>query len=184
MIESLSEKFLDELLPGERIVWSGQPKQGFVLRSSDLLMIPVSLLWAGFAFSWENGVVADGRSLFGMLWGIPFIVIGLYFLVGRFFVDMIQRRKVYYALTDERVIIISGITIRNTKILELKNIPEVNLSAKRNGKGTITFGVLPPNAWMYTGNFSFNSSKTYMPPNFEIINDVNVVYQHITNLRK
>ena len=32
------------LMPGERIVWSGQPKQGIAFTSSDLIAIPFSLM--------------------------------------------------------------------------------------------------------------------------------------------
>ena len=42
------------LMPGERIVWQGQPKQGFLLTQRDLLLIPSSLAFCAFSIFLEN----------------------------------------------------------------------------------------------------------------------------------
>jgi hypothetical protein len=49
-----------ELGPQEDLLWSGRPRGGIRFRSQDALMIPFSLLWAGFAVFWELGVLASG----------------------------------------------------------------------------------------------------------------------------
>jgi hypothetical protein len=43
-----------ELLSGESIYWAGMPNPHIIFHSEDWQMIPFSLLWAGFAFSWEG----------------------------------------------------------------------------------------------------------------------------------
>ena len=170
--------FQDELGPDERILWSGRPKSGIMFRSSDIFVIPFSLMWGGFAVFWEMGVITSGAPLFFWLWGIPFVIIGLYFIFGRFFVDAQQRAKTYYALTNERIIIISGLFNRNVKSLSLKTLSDINFNKKADGTGTITFGPIHPVGWMYSGNW-WPGTGRYTSPGFEMINNAKEVYDKI-----
>ena len=183
MLENPSDKFRDELNPGESIIWSGQPQQGLMLRPSDALMIPFSILWGGFAIFWEFGVTSSGAPLFFMFWGIPFVLIGLYMIFGRFFYDSAQRSKTFYALTNRRAIILSGVFNQNIKSLDIKRLPEINMSTNGDGKGTITFGASHPMAWMYSGSGFPNMGRYNIAPSFEMIDDARTVYQHIKRLQ-
>lgn len=91
-----------ELSGQEKILWSGQPRQGIMWRHQDLMMIPFSLIWGGFTIFWEVNIIIKGAPLFFILWGIPFVLFGLYLLVGRYWVDARQRANTYYAVTDQR----------------------------------------------------------------------------------
>lgn len=179
-----ADKFRDELNPGEKIIWSGQPQQGLRLRPSDIFMIPFSLLWGGFAFFWEGTVIASGVPFFFMLWGIPFVLVGLYMIFGRFLVDVAQRSKTYYALTTERAIILSGLLNENIKTLKLQQIPEINITTRSNGTGTITFGPSHPMAWMYSSSGFPNMGRYQIAPSFEMIEDARMVYQQIKRLQR
>src|SRR6185437_8193931 len=93
-----------------------------VLRPSDAYMIPFSLLWGGFAIFWEIGALRTNgpNAVLMSIWGIPFVLAGLYLIVGRFFVDAGIRAKTFYGLTNHRAIIISGLFSRTINALALR----------------------------------------------------------------
>ncbi len=72
---------------GERQLWSGWPRQGIVVRSSDALVMPFSCLWAGFAVFWELSVWRTSAPFPFLLFGVPFLLVGLYITIGRFFFE-------------------------------------------------------------------------------------------------
>ena len=111
------QEIATELESGERLLWSGAPPQGLLLRSSDAFLIPFSLMWGGFALFWEATTVKAKAPVFFTLWGIPFVLVGLYVMVGRFFVDARQRSRTFYGVTDRRILIVTGVSSRNVKSL-------------------------------------------------------------------
>jgi hypothetical protein len=125
--------------PGEKLLWSGQPEAGLKLRGSDAIVIPFSLLWAGFAVFWEYSVLSTNGPVFFQLWGIPFVLVGLYMVVGRFFVDAWVRARTAYAVTDQRIFILSGFS-RSLTSLTLRTLPEVTVTERSDGSGMISFG--------------------------------------------
>jgi hypothetical protein len=153
---------------GERVLWSGQPRQGLTLRGSDAYLIPFSLIWCGFVVFWESMVVYSGGPLFARLWGIPFVLAGIYFVFGRFFVDAAQRRRTYYAVTNDRILIASGLRSRSTRSLALRTLDQVDLSARSSGEGTIMFGRSPYGSFAIPG---WPSMGKTLPPMFELISD-------------
>jgi hypothetical protein len=80
---------------------------------------------------------------FFAIWGIPFVLIGLYIMFCRFWVDARQRAQTLYAVTSERVIIVSGLVTRQVKSLSLDTISDVSLTEWGSGAGTIMFGPAP-----------------------------------------
>ena len=167
-----------ELEPNERLVWSGAPRQGLALRPADMMLIPFSLLWGGFAIFWEAGVLRAGAPMPFPLFGIPFVVIGLYLIFGRFFVDANIRANTAYGLTDRRVIIVSGLVNRSVKSLQLKTISDVTLAEQSDGMGTITFGPSLPMA-RWTAGAAWPGASNYAPPAFDMISRARDVYSSI-----
>lgn len=175
MAVSTEQMLRPELGRDERLLWSGMPLQGVCFRSTDWLAVPFSLMWGGFAIFWEYSVsTAKTAPVFMMLWGIPFVLVGLYMIVGRFFADALMRRRTYYGLTDQRVILIDGMFNRQVRSLPLSTLGEISLSEKSNRSGSITFG---PNASPY-GSFGriWPGIGGKMAPAFDPIDDVRRVY--------
>ncbi len=50
------------------------------------------------------------------------------------------RSRTYYGLTNERVIIISGLSSRTVKSLQVQTLTDVSLSEEASGTGTVMFG--------------------------------------------
>lgn len=171
-----------KLSSGEQLRWFGRPRQGFFFRGSDALVIPFSLLWCGFAVFWNSGVWIGDAPIFFKIWGIPFLVVGFYMVFGRFFVDILQRKKMYYGVTNERIIIVSGLFSQATKSIDFKGLTEITFDEKSNGLGTITFGrdeIEDSNGW-----YRSNQNKTISAPTFEQIPNVKNVYEIIRNAQK
>jgi len=139
----IQQMFQPHLGSGERLLWTGRPKQGIRLTSGDGFMIPFSLMWGGFALYWEIGVLRSGAPGAMALFGIPFVIMGIYIILGRFFVDAYGRSKTFYGLSETRVLIKSGVFKSEVKSVSIANLDEIDLSENRNGRGTITLGKSP-----------------------------------------
>ncbi|MCC7370596.1 MAG: PH domain-containing protein [Chloroflexi bacterium] len=141
MYESLFER---DLARGERIVWIGQPDPKRYLTRADLFLIPFSLLWGGFTFYWEASVLGLTGSPPGppalAVFGIPFVILALYFLVGRFFYQAWVKRNTHYALTARRALILRQLRGRSLDAIPLATVPSIGTSVRPDGSGTVTFG--------------------------------------------
>jgi hypothetical protein len=143
------EALRDLLDDGEKLLWTGRPRQGFFLRAAD-----------GFA--------------------IPFSMIGVYMMVGRFFVDAWQRARTWYGLTSQRVLILSVFVRRNVKSLNLRALSAITLSERDDGVGSITFGPVPP-SWPYRG--AQMPGMSAQPPRFDNIPQARAVFDQIRSLQ-
>ena len=169
-----------ELVPGEHLLWSSMPVQGLRFRTADLFFAPFSLMWAGFAFFWEYSAFTHEGPWFFVLWGIPFVLVGLYMTVGRFFVESAMRRRTFYAVTDQRVIILGGVFNRRVKSVVLESLREITLEERADHSGTITFGPAHPT---YSG-FSGKYGGRLTAPCFELAADVRKVHDLIRTTQR
>ncbi|MFO0892355.1 MAG: PH domain-containing protein [Isosphaeraceae bacterium] len=174
---------LGELGKGEKLLWAGSPRQGFVLRAADALLIPFSIMWGGFAIFWEASVLASGAPWFFTLWGIPFVLVGLYIMLGRFWVDARQRAETAYAVTSERVVIVSGVFARRVQSLGIDTITDVSLTERGDGAGTITFGPVPP-FYGWSGTAGWPGLGHQAVPSFELATDARQVYEIIRGAQR
>ena len=167
-----------ELEDGERVLWSGVPRQGLALRGADVYLIPFSLMWGGFAIFWESSVFKTNAPIFFRLWGVPFVVIGLYLIFGRFFADSMQRGRTAYGLTDRRVVILSGLFSRQVKSLPLRTISDLSLTERKDGTGTIALGPSQSTGRRYGGG-AWPGYGPYGAPCLEMIPNAKDVYNRI-----
>ncbi len=180
----------DELSPDERLLWTGRPRQGFMLRASDGYLIPFSLLWGGSAIFWEICSLsilwtanADPAAGILPIFGIPFVLLGLHLIFGRFIVDVKVREKTLYAVTDRRIIIRSGWFSRTTKSLNFRSLSETSLSERSDESGTFVFGPTNFFSGLY-GHSAWPGVGRYASPSFDGIPRVREVYDVIRNAQR
>ena len=175
-----------QLEAGEQLIWSGQPRQGLLLRPSDALLIPFSLLWGGFAIFWEATVILTGAPLFFWVFGVPFVLIGLYLIIGRFFFDARQRASTFYGLTNDRIIITSGKHGKRIQSLSLASLGDITLDERADETGTIIFAPAHPLGRLV--NFGtwpgLGASGRQAMPSFEMIPQARKVYEMIRGAQR
>ncbi len=133
-----------ELVAKEKLLWAGCPKQGLLFRHHDLYLIPFGVIWLGFAIFWEVIVVGHylpepsetADPLYPIL-GLPFLLIGIYFLIGRFVLDAKVRAQTVYGLTNERVIIPSGLFGRRIESQFISELSDLFLVEAKEGRGSV-----------------------------------------------
>lgn len=161
----------------EKLLWWDRPPEGLIFRQSDVFAIPFSAMWAGFTVFWEYQMVSNGAPSFFGLCGIPFILAGIYILIGRFFHDAWRRRGTVYGVTSQRAIIVA---CGETKSLELANLGEILLREADDGTGTISFGQEP--SVLLRRDFRWSGKPAV--PTFEKIKDVRRVLATIREAKK
>lgn len=173
----------EQLNAGERLLWTGIPKQGVTFSSSDKFLIPFSLVWGGFAIFWETTSIVMGAPFFFSLFGVPFVLIGLYLIVGRFFADARRRKYTFYGLTNTRILIKSGAKTKTIKSLNIKALSDITLNENADGSGTIYLSG-EGNYLPMGRNTSWPGMASKAPAALEMITDVRSVYKQITDLQR
>ena len=91
------------LHPDETLLWTGQPYTTRKFRPHPLAAVFI-LFWFGFAIFWT--VMASAAAGFFGLFGIPFLLIGVYLVYMLFSGQKKQFKSTVYAVTDRRAIIL------------------------------------------------------------------------------
>jgi hypothetical protein len=180
-----------ELTNGESVVWSGQPNPSIIFHKEDLFLIPFSLLWGGFAIFWEAGVSGfwgskthqNGSWSFGILWGIPFVLIGQYLIWGRFFYAAWLKGRTFYAVTNQRVIVIQNGWKRQMASSYIDTLPNLIKERSSDGIGTLRFAQSQPTSGRAQWG-AWNGLSVGGVPTFVDIAEVDTVYRLISDLRE
>lgn len=135
-------------------------------------MIPFSLLWGGFAIFWfVTALSFDGAGPFAFF-GVPFVLIGLYMIFGRFFYDGWVRKNTFYAITNQRVLIRTGGRTASLSSLNLAAIPEITFQEHQGGRGSLFFASIAPFMAQFSSRY-----RSRMGPYFDQIENGQQVYQ-------
>lgn len=110
------DSYLDR---GEKLLWEGAPRAGLRFRASDLLLSGFGAVFFAFAVFWTymaSGAMEAGPiGMVFPLFGLPFLAVGFYLMVGRFFWNSYVRSKTRYALTNKRAIVARSAAGRKLK---------------------------------------------------------------------
>jgi len=180
-VTQLLDAGLFELQPGERVLWRGQPRQGFLIRGGDFLVAPLALAWGGFALYWEAGVIFKQHDPVLALFGIPFVAFGVWLVGGRWVWDAWARANTHYAVTTQRVIGRQTVFPAWYKADDLATLDGVSLDRRiRNNEVTLAFGPLP----QYFGQRRDYYQLRYRQLRFERLHDGDAVAAIIEQARQ
>lgn len=129
----------DRLMPGEKVVWWGQPRQGLMFTGGDLPVLAFGAIWMFTVFEILGNAVFVGSAVETLV-GLFFFGIGFYVCIGRYFQDAWARRHIIYAVTDKRVLILRTRPAPEFKSMDIARIRDMEISERNDGWGTIQFG--------------------------------------------
>lgn len=182
-----------ELGSGESVLWSGRPKPGVIFHKQDILMIPFSLLWGGFAIFWEfsaAGITGFSRHAsppgFFLLWGVPFVLIGQYLIWGRFIYAAWLSRRTFYAITNRRVVVVQNGLKHQIASAFIDSLQTIVKDGNSKGIGSLR---LTPNAPLWYGSrqqgfAGWTPIAVGSTPAFLDIDDVDSVYRVLSEQRE
>jgi len=180
-----SGSFSGQLLSGERIQWSGAPRQGWLFTGRDIFLIPFSLVWCGIIGSVVIASFAAPASAAPA--GFAFMLIpgamlcfGLFFMLGRFPLDAWLRGRTRYAVTNQRILIARDAPFGTFTAVSLDRLPAVKFDQRADGRGTLRFGES-------VSMFSNRGFSTWLPsldptPQFMAVDNAKSVFDLIQRL--
>lgn len=122
---------------GETLRWTGRPDPSIRFGRADLILVPFTLVWGGFALAWNIAVWSSGAPLPFRLFGLPFLAVGYQITIGRFVVQAKRKRTTTYAVTSQRAIIVDD--RGQERFVELTSVLHDTVSNARRGSISVSF---------------------------------------------
>jgi hypothetical protein len=122
-----------------------------------------------------------------VFWGIPFVCIGTYMMFGRFFYQRWVQSNTFYAVTNQRILILNTARGRTIQALFHNQLPDITKTVNKKGIGSLLFGGDPRMGGMTTmplGSPVIGQRRVALAPAFANIKDVDKVYEIIAKQRK
>ena len=126
--------FRPYLEPDEYVVWQGKPEKGNYFRQEDIFRVPFGLFFFGFSVVWAS--MASQADVGFSLFALPFMIVGLYISVGIIIHRAILLSKTEYAITNRKLIRISGSKV---DIVYGNQINNMQIMMNKDGTGRIIF---------------------------------------------
>ena len=120
---------------GEYVLWQGKPGKVRLLDPFYLSTALFAIPWLAFCGYWEYMAIRSGGN-FMVLWGVPFILVGLYMLVGRPLNAIRLRGRTCYVITNRKLLIRAG---QHIQVFDGRGLPPMDIHLNRDGTGTILF---------------------------------------------
>jgi hypothetical protein len=115
-----------------------------------------------------------------MIWGIPFVVIGQYLIWGRFVYAAWKKKRIHYAVTNRRVMVVQTGSSRQVASAYIDTLPTLIKESGSSGIGTLRFVESVPSG----RNASWDGLAVGAVPTLVDIEDVDSVYHLVSDLRE
>jgi hypothetical protein len=167
--------FQNEMTMDEKILWSGQPGPISYLTVGGVTTTLVGLIWLCITCYMEYRAI-ESSDRFIILFVFPFILFGLYIVSANFIYNNFRRKRIYYAITNQRVLILTNLLNKKVESKLISQIPVLIKTTNKDGIGAIQFD--------YTiSTYNGESSNVINALTFYNIKDVDIVYKLVNNLR-
>ena len=172
------EIFTRYLREDEDIQWTGKPNPYRLFHKNDVWVIPLGIAFLAISFGFALSIyrLRHPITIFVML---LYLGIGFLFLFGRFYIKFNQRISTFYAVTNERALIVRMGLSQKLDTIFLSAIHSMNLQQHRDNSGTILFNTdeVASNKPDFLDNRDFGIG-------FYEIEDVQFVYMLINKLQQ
>ena len=129
-------RFLED---GETVRWEARPApRCYTFRHwrhsvFGLIFLAICSYWQVLGIA-----MADSYAVWWLAWlPLPFVITGLYFFVGHLVQARLEWNHVYYAITDQRVIVQRGLARPQSRFIELSELTYFRLHRQGEQLGTL-----------------------------------------------
>ena len=137
----------DYILADERLLWTGKPVKEIKLLPSEKITMIFGAFWTAFSAFWIAMAYAGTSEIEGgplmanifPLFGIPFLLTGLYLMIISPIRAKRKRKNIEYALTNKRVLIFYNSKVQSLQAFKYNEIQNISFGCDADGVGVVTF---------------------------------------------
>ena len=123
---------------GEKVIWADRPGPG-ARAMSQLPRSFFGVFFFIFSIVWMSVAYSPNEPLLFPLFGIPFMLIGLAFILTPVWAWFEARKWLVYALTDQRILIIRLFPRHKVETFAPRDVGKLERTTKADGSGNLIF---------------------------------------------